>query len=165
MSVSQSTNTAPDWAVGYVYLLETNDRFQKIGFSQAPAQRNKKFSGLPFAVWVGHQFPVGDMRIELAIHLRFKDRRVRGEWFCLDPVSIGRLKAVAGAKASTAGSTASAVAACSGTSSHNNQRSPAGSRRSLNCNCSPRPTSKICTPSPLASTRQDRLRPAFCTRP
>jgi hypothetical protein len=102
MSVVQSTTIqVPEWAVGFVYLLETSDRYQKIGFSLYPSHRGTAFLNLPFAAWLGHVFPVGDKLVEREIHHRFRYKRVRGEWFCLTAGEVESVKRLTGVRGVT----------------------------------------------------------------
>jgi hypothetical protein len=78
----------PEWAVGYVYLLDTSDRYQKIGYSTDPYRRVNEFPFWPFAVWVAHCFPVFHKRVEAALHDWHEMMRVRGEWFELERKDI-----------------------------------------------------------------------------
>ena len=84
----------PRWAVGYVYLFATSDRFSKIGFSQNPESRVKAFRRLPFAVWLEHAFPVGDQLVETVVHKALESKRVRYEWFILSADDVTAFKQV-----------------------------------------------------------------------
>ena len=69
----------------YVYLMKIGDR-AKIGKARDPAQRLKELqTGNPFALKLigcirclsdGHAF-----EIEKALHAKFRNQRIRGEWF------------------------------------------------------------------------------------
>lgn len=103
MSVVQSTTIqVPEWAVGFVYLLETSDRYQKIGFSHTPWHRHRKFVNLPFAVWLSHVIVAGERTLEGEIHRRFRFKRVRGEWFCLSDHEVAAFKRLSEVKSATA---------------------------------------------------------------
>lgn len=97
MSASQSTGR-PEWAVGYVYLLDTSDRYQKIGYSRDPYTRANGFQGLPFCVWLAHHFPVGTPAIESVVHQALAHKRIRGEWFILSREEVALVSAVTGAR-------------------------------------------------------------------
>jgi len=84
----------PSWAEGFLYLLETSERFQKIGYSADPRDRVLQFQSLPFCVWLGHYFPVSTRRFEKVVQKSLVHKRLRGEWFVLTPPEIAIFKAV-----------------------------------------------------------------------
>jgi hypothetical protein len=88
----------PEWAEGFVYLLETSERWQKIGYSADPRARADGFQQLPFCVWLSHFFPVGSARLEKVVHRALRAKRVRGEWFVLSPGEIEAFKSVKAAR-------------------------------------------------------------------
>ena len=95
IEASLLTSAPPAWAVGFVYLFETDSEWQKIGFSQRPESRVQNFRNLPFLVSLTHCFPVGDAKIERVIHRSLRNCRVRGEWFCLSSDIIDEFKLIA----------------------------------------------------------------------
>lgn len=95
MSADQSIQL-PAWAEGYVYLLETSERWQKIGFSTDPRQRAEDFQGLPFCVWLSHYFPACGWPVETTILRSLGHKRVRGEWFLLGNEEIASFKTIQG---------------------------------------------------------------------
>jgi hypothetical protein len=74
---------------GYVYLLQLGDIY-KIGMSTKPRRRSRQI-GAPLI----HKIAVADMEeAEAALHRRFKNKRVRGEWFRLTPEDVTWIKSI-----------------------------------------------------------------------
>ena len=75
---------------GYVYILKSQDGLYKIGKSVDPEVRIKSMGVLlPFAIEPIHFIPSDDYSAaESILHRRFRGRRVRGEWFQLDPFEV-----------------------------------------------------------------------------
>jgi hypothetical protein len=84
----------PAWATGFVYLLETSERWQKIGYSEDPQSRAGDFQSLPFCVWLTHFFPVCHHSIEKTIMRSLSHKRLRQEWFVLGREDIERFRGV-----------------------------------------------------------------------
>lgn len=78
----------PPPRAGYVYLMR-NERngFTKIGFSIDPAYRERTLQSQEPEVRLLFCWP-GTRGAEKALHARFADRRVRGEWFDLADAEI-----------------------------------------------------------------------------
>lgn len=95
-STIHSPAPLPEWAVGYVYLFETDASWQKIGFSTDPASRINAFQTLPFRVWLAHSFPVGRKNIEWQIQAAAKPYHVRGEWYTLPDSFVAVFKEQSG---------------------------------------------------------------------
>lgn len=79
---------------GFVYVIYLDDsayeRFYKIGmaFAFTPRFQSHQCSS-PFDICVAAAYYVGNMRAEeRALHARFSDKRVRGEWFRLDRADL-----------------------------------------------------------------------------
>jgi hypothetical protein len=74
--------------VGYVYLIKMDSHY-KIGISKNPKRRLKAFSTMPQEVEVILTAKVNDYaRIEEELHEKYKEKRVRGEWFELDDLEV-----------------------------------------------------------------------------
>ena len=78
-------NTKQD--VCYVYLMGTVEHgWYKIGWSYNPEKRyDALYASLPFLFSLMHMepcpSPIEAMRLEKALHEKFKDIRLKGEWF------------------------------------------------------------------------------------
>ena len=82
---------------GYVYLIQSPTGTYKIGRTKNPADRMKTFSvKLPFEVEYVAVIQTLDMRgLEAALHRRYEDKHVNGEWFALDAADVEAIKALA----------------------------------------------------------------------
>ena len=84
----------PADGAGFVYVIylndSSNDRFYKIGMSASFSDRIVAHQcSSPFEIYVACAYFVGNMRDEeKALHNRFGENRVRGEWFRLDDDDI-----------------------------------------------------------------------------
>lgn len=73
---------------GWVYLMSGNGLY-KLGLTTNLLQRCKSFRGLPFEVNLVHFIRTDDPGLlEKKWHYLFRNQRVRGEWFDLDPDDI-----------------------------------------------------------------------------
>ena len=83
---------------GFVYIFQ-GDGYYKIGYSQRPPRRRLQISPkLPFDLRV--VCVVESLRaqsLESQLHVRFEDKRLRGEWFNLDDDDLVYIKSL-GAK-------------------------------------------------------------------
>jgi hypothetical protein len=82
---------------GYVYLLKADSGLYKIGRAIDPKNRGKTFGvQLPFEVDFVCTIKSDDYEaLELELHEKFKDFRVRGEWFNLAPDDVEYIKSLA----------------------------------------------------------------------
>lgn len=78
---------------GYVYLMQSRDAY-KIGKSVAPDRRLTEISSLiPHPMRLVHTIRTDNMTsLERALHARFADKRLEGEWFALTPDDIEYVK-------------------------------------------------------------------------
>lgn len=77
---------------GFVYLLRLAE-FHKIGCSANPGRCILRFKHFPWAVSLVHAIASDEpYKVEKALHRRFRDQRVQGEWFLLAQDDIDRLK-------------------------------------------------------------------------
>jgi len=80
---------------GFVYVFQGNG-YYKIGYSQRPPQRRLQISPkLPFELRV--VCVVESLRaqhLESQLHVKFKDKRLRGEWFNLDEDDVAYIKSL-----------------------------------------------------------------------
>ena len=87
MNTTQSISVNP--RSGYIYLFRV-DKYYKIGLSGQPGRRYSSIAtSVPFPVERVHQFRcwyVSD--VEAALHQRFKDKRLNGEWFELSKEDV-----------------------------------------------------------------------------
>lgn len=81
---------------GYVYLIKSSTGHWKIGRSKNPKDRLKTFGViLPFEVQYEHLIPADDMcKAESALHEKYAEKRVNGEWFLLTEDDIADIKAI-----------------------------------------------------------------------
>lgn len=76
--------------ITWVYLIRDQDTgYIKIGWAVNPRKRLREISKEPVLLPRPHSFElvdawVGDQSDERELHRRFKDRRIRGEWFAVD---------------------------------------------------------------------------------
>lgn len=82
---------------GYVYLIQSDRGYYKIGRTANPSDRAITFSALlPFEIEFICLIPTGDMvSLETALHRRFADKRVNGEWFDLAPEDVEYIRGLA----------------------------------------------------------------------
>lgn len=75
---------------GYIYVLESDDGYYKIGQTGSLQNRVKALKiQLPFKVHLLHRVAVSDpSAAERQLHQRFKDRRMNGEWFRLSQEDV-----------------------------------------------------------------------------
>lgn len=75
---------------GYVYLLPSPVGLYKIGLTTDPAKRRKTFDNImPFDVQFIAIIKTSDSKsLERQLHTRFKDKRVKCEWFRLDEADV-----------------------------------------------------------------------------
>lgn len=77
------TSTTKATHVGHVYLMHDTVRgFHKIGFATDPKFREKTLQAEVPSIVTIHSFE-GTMLDEEALHIRFRKKRLRGEWFQL----------------------------------------------------------------------------------
>jgi hypothetical protein len=76
------------YGYGYVYFLGSKEGFYKIGSSGNPSERIASFEPkLPFEVTCSYLFqcaPGNEGTVERMLHVRFAEKRTRGEWFRLE---------------------------------------------------------------------------------
>lgn len=79
---------------GYVYILQSDSGYYKIGRTTNPENRIKMFSvKMPFRVAFTLLIQTEDQyKLEGALHRRFKDKRQDGEWFALHSRDIETLR-------------------------------------------------------------------------
>lgn len=100
--LSQQTKDKADKRInyrkGYIYLLRAiaPHNYYKIGLSKDPATRIESMGvKLPFPIEPIHTFPTNDMyRTEKALHEKYADKRVNGEWFELSPEDVAGICAI-----------------------------------------------------------------------
>ena len=78
-----------------VYLFRAENALYKIGISSNPVGRLATMTTGPIAIELAwcHQFE-NAKSIERALHKRFADKRVRGEWFALEPADVTYIQAL-----------------------------------------------------------------------
>lgn len=83
----------PNDRSGYVYLIHSEYGY-KIGKTKRMKERSQLFTvKLPFEIEVVHYAWHGDYSAaEAALHRRFRDRRLGGEWFQLTPSDVRSIK-------------------------------------------------------------------------
>ncbi len=88
-----------DRTAGHVYLIGVLEGCHKIGKSNNVNRRIPEFGAkLPVVLRVVHAIPTADMVwLESYLHMAFRHRRVRGEWFRLSEEEIGVIAAVCAA--------------------------------------------------------------------
>lgn len=81
---------------GYVYLLKSLDGYYKIGKSVEPAARIHNLGVvLPFPIETEHYFSCDDYsEAETALHRKYADFRLKGEWFNLPDAEVAWIKSV-----------------------------------------------------------------------
>lgn len=87
----------PGRKAGYVYLLAGPNDTYKIGYTVNPKNRHKTFNvKLPFPIKeFDHLIQTDDMiALEKALHQRFANRRVAGEWFALTEDDLTHIKSL-----------------------------------------------------------------------
>lgn len=81
---------------GYVYLLSSADGTHKIGRTKDPKQRLNSFKSMRMQVEYVCLIQTKNMnRLEADLHIKFKDKRIQGEWFDLDTDDIEYIKGLA----------------------------------------------------------------------
>lgn len=87
----------PKYRPGYVYLLKSSTGHYKIGRAKNPEKRLATFTiKLPFEVDYECLIYSDDMWfLERELHIRFKEKRIQGEWFMLDDEDIAYIKSLA----------------------------------------------------------------------
>ena len=82
---------------GYVYLVDSQVGYFKIGRSSEPVERFRKFDVmLPYDMMVIALIETPDMnKLEKELHKRFAEWRIRGEWFALNPQQVLFIKRIA----------------------------------------------------------------------
>jgi hypothetical protein len=83
---------------GYVYVLHGESGHYKIGRSSKPGKRLEKLATqAPYSITLLHSFPCEDAALtERALHAKFRDLRVKGEWFALSVAEVAWLKTLRG---------------------------------------------------------------------
>lgn len=81
---------------GYVYLLKSLDGYYKIGKSVEPAARIRSLGVvLPFPIETEHFFSCDDYsEAEAALHRKYADFRLKGEWFDLPDTEVAWVKSI-----------------------------------------------------------------------
>lgn len=76
--------------MGYVYIVSFEDRFFKIGKAKYPQERISAISAMmPVAIKVVAVLKSDDPHLtERTLHIKFKDKRLNGEWFSLSKEDI-----------------------------------------------------------------------------
>lgn len=92
----KETPASPKYRPGYVYLLKSPTGYYKIGRAKNPEKRLETFNvKLPFEVDFECLIYSDDMWfLERELHIKFKDKRVQGEWFKLDDEDIAYIKSL-----------------------------------------------------------------------
>lgn len=81
---------------GYVYLLSSSDGSFKIGRTKNPDRRINDFRSHRLVVEYICLIETQNMiRLEADLHIKFKDKRIQGEWFDLDENDIEYIKGLA----------------------------------------------------------------------
>lgn len=90
-TLQRSTDAAP----GFVYLMKGRDMY-KIGRSEDVSRRKKQIEKQwQTNIELIHEFKCKDMaKEESALHTRFWDKRVHGEWFALNLDDIAYIKSI-----------------------------------------------------------------------
>lgn len=80
-------------SIGYVYLLKCGE-FYKIGVSNRTANRIKNLDvGNPYPITIEmSQKVINNRQVERNLHEKFKNRKIKGEWFKLDKKDIDLVK-------------------------------------------------------------------------
>jgi hypothetical protein len=83
----------PEPQTGFVYLFQAGNIY-KIGLSINPQQRAKTIRAPnEQSIVIEHQISTEDMyALENALHRRFSNKRLEGEWFELDPADVEYIK-------------------------------------------------------------------------
>jgi hypothetical protein len=83
---------------GFIYLVRAHTGEHKIGHSVNPGSRIKTFSVQPpFEYKLIHTFFADDMkRAEVALHEKFSNKRIKGEWFLLNSNDIDLIQSIIG---------------------------------------------------------------------
>lgn len=77
---------------GFIYLLQGDGGFYKIGKSKNPEIRHRSFTTLPYNVRLLHQIATDDARwLESHLHGMFAEQHVVGEWFSLRRADVKRI--------------------------------------------------------------------------
>jgi len=75
--------------MGYIYLIENEvefETFYKIGYTKNLNNRKRQLStGNPGKMKILKSFRTDwNRKVEITLHMQFKSKRIRGEWFRLD---------------------------------------------------------------------------------
>jgi hypothetical protein len=91
--LNQELATTKGW--GFVYLMK-GDSYYKIGYSKRPPQRRVDISPkLPFELQLIHAIEADNARaLEMQLHERFTEKRLRGEWFRLTEQDVAYIKSL-----------------------------------------------------------------------
>lgn len=81
---------------GYVYLINMNNEFYKIGYASDVAQRFGSIqTSTPYKLELLHVIITENApKLEDLLHQRYASKRGRGEWFRLDEEDIGTIKGI-----------------------------------------------------------------------
>lgn len=95
-AAQETPERKPRRSDGYVYLLKSASGEYKIGHTTNPEHRFKTFDvKLPFKVSFEHLILCEDRRaLESELHLKFKTKRINGEWFALTDADIEYIKSL-----------------------------------------------------------------------
>lgn len=78
--------------MGFVYLMRNQrNKFTKIGWSKSPTLREKTLQSEEPEIELLWSAP-GTLADEAALHLKYQNERVRGEWFNLATTEISKIK-------------------------------------------------------------------------
>jgi Meiotically up-regulated gene 113 len=84
--------------VGSVYVVKSETNLYKIGRTKNVAARLNNFRVLaPFEFQLSHHFLADDcVQAERMLHQKYKDKRVKGEWFALSEGDLGFIRSIVG---------------------------------------------------------------------
>lgn len=79
----------------FVYLFRAQNGLYKIGISNNPAKRLASLATGPVAIELAWSRRFENAKsAERDLHIRFSDKRVRGEWFALEPADVTYIQAL-----------------------------------------------------------------------
>ncbi len=82
------------YKAGYVYLMrDIGLGYYKIGFSGNPTHRERTLQAERPSIELLYSW-LSNWKTEQQLHERYKEKRVRGEWFNLSPSDIAEIKAI-----------------------------------------------------------------------